>query len=380
MKSLLLKLIICFFLISCSIKCFSQNLIVNPGAESGDPTTNGWTSVSMGTTGASCYNNTGWRIIQTANGFPSAHGGSYFFFPGCSSTNGVTFELRQDINVTANASLIDAGWDSFTFSGYIQTYNQTPQDQAQIIVEYRNTTNTTVLTSYNTALQTSASAWKNYTNTTVAPSGTRYIRIRLLAKVNTGPSDDGYFDELSLTSNIPLPVSFTSFSLVPANNAVQINWSTASETNNNFFTVQRSQNQTDWTNIATVEGKVNSITNVGYSVVDNNPPEGILYYRIMQTDINGKTTYSEIRQTRFTPVFNDVAVFPNPAKDIVNIQGDNLKNAQISLYNGLGQTIIPVSVLQDNHATINVSRLTKGIYYIRIQNNGNTTIRKLLIE
>src|SRR5579871_131380 len=271
MKSFVLRLTVVFFLFYCSTNTFCQNLIVNPGAESGDPTTNGWTSVSMGTTGSGCYNSSGWRIVQTANGFPSAHGGSYIFFPGCSSTNGLTYELRQDINVSANASVIDVGWDGFTFSGYLQTYNQSPSDQAQMIVEYRDAANSTVITSYNTGLQTSASAWKNYSNTTVAPVGTRYIRIRLLAKVNTGPSDDGYFDDLSLISSIPLPVTFTSVSLIPENNAVQINWQTSSETNNSYFTVQRSQDQSSWIDIATVNGRINSITNVNYSVVDNNP-------------------------------------------------------------------------------------------------------------
>jgi hypothetical protein len=115
----------------------AQNLLTNPDAESGDPTSVGWTNVSMGSTGSSCYSNSGWRIIGNQNGFPAAQHGSYFFYAGCSSATGSTFEVRQDVNVSANAGIIDLGWDAFTFSGYMQVYAQSPADQAEFIVEYR---------------------------------------------------------------------------------------------------------------------------------------------------------------------------------------------------------------------------------------------------
>src|SRR5580704_2496741 len=127
-----------------SIHLHGQNLLVNPSAESGDPTSVGWTNVAMGSTGASCYNNTGWRILGNQNGFPAAQQGSYIFYAGCSPTNGPSFELRQDVNVSLNAGVIDAGWNSFTFSGYMQVYNQSPADESQMIVEYRDASNTTV--------------------------------------------------------------------------------------------------------------------------------------------------------------------------------------------------------------------------------------------
>jgi hypothetical protein len=66
----------------------SQNLLVNPGAESGDPASVGWTSVSVGSAGASCYNNSGWRIIQSLNAFPTAQHGSYFFMPAAAVPQG----------------------------------------------------------------------------------------------------------------------------------------------------------------------------------------------------------------------------------------------------------------------------------------------------
>ena len=180
-------------------------------------------------------------------------------FSGCSNTTGSTFEVRQDVNVGINAPLIDAGWNSFTFSAYMQVYTQTPADQSQIIVEYRDITNLIVLASYNTGLVSNQGTWTLYSNTKVAPIGTRFIRIRLLGKVNTGPSVDAYFDNISLTTSIPLPVIISSFDVVPENTDVKLIWTTGTENDNNYFTVQRSQNGNDWTDLE----KVQSISNGG---------------------------------------------------------------------------------------------------------------------
>jgi len=359
---------------------FSQNLLVNPSAELGDPTSVGWTNVSMGSTGASCYNNTGWRILGNQSGFPAAQKGSYFFFAGCSPTNGPTFEVRQDVNVSANASIIDLGWDAFTFSGYMQVYTQSPPDQAQMIVEYRNAANTTVLGSYNTGLTSNQGTWTFYSNTTTAPIGTRIIRIRLLAVVNTGPSIDAYFDNLSLTTNIPLSVVFSSFNVVPENSDVKLTWTTSAENNNSYFTVQRSLNATDWDDVEKVQGSNNTNSDITYTAYDDNPLSGVSYYRLKITDINGNSTYSEIKEINFGGGFAGINIFPNPAKKFFSVGGNDLKNMQISVYNNLGQLINLSHIAQSNSITFNVSGLPKGIYYVRLYNVQTNEVRKILIE
>jgi len=372
-----------FFLIAFLLftaEVFSQNLLVNPSAESGDPTSVGWTNVSMGSTGASCYNNSGWRILGNQNGFPAAQQGSYIFYAGCSNSTGSTFEVRQDVNVSANASLIDAGWNSFTFSGYMQVYTQTPTDQSQIIVEYRDAANTTVLASYNTGLVSNQGTWTLYTNSKLAPVGTRYIRVRLLAKLNGGPSIDGYFDNLSLTTSIPLPVIISSFDVVAENTDVKLIWTTSTENDNNYFTVQRSQNATDWTDLEKVQAISNGGSGATYTAYDDNPLTGILYYRLKQTDFTGKSTYSEIKEINFTQSFADVIVFPNPAKGFFTISESEIKNLQVAVYNNIGQIIILPHTAQNNSITFNTSALSKGIYYIRLSNTHTTEIRKIVVE
>src|SRR5687768_3314018 len=104
-----------------SIPAASQNLVVNSGAED-NPRGTGWTIVSAGPTAcgvapSNTYLN--WTMIPDGSGnYPAAHGGTRTFFSGCSaSAPGGPFEIFQDIDVSANAALIDGGNLSTTFSG-----------------------------------------------------------------------------------------------------------------------------------------------------------------------------------------------------------------------------------------------------------------------
>jgi hypothetical protein len=358
----------------------SQNLLVNPSAESGDPISVGWTKVSMGTTGASCSNSSGWRIIQLLNSFPAAQQGFYFFFAGCGTVTGTTYEIYQDVNVSLNAGLIDMGWNSFTFSGYTQSYPQSPPDQAEIIVEYRNAANTTVLTSYNTGFTANTGGWVLYTNTTIAPVGTRFIRVRLISKLRSGGAVDGYFDNLSLTTSIPLPVVISSFNVIPENSDVKLVWATATETDNSYFTVQRSQNGSDWNDLGEVQSKTNGGPGSTYTFYDKNPVDGVLYYRLKQTDLTGRSTFSEIKEIDFANSFTDITLFPNPARGSFTLKGDNLNKMQFSLYNNIGQMILLPGIALSKTITFNTTGLTKGMYFLRLTDTHITEIRKIVVE
>lgn len=189
--------ILCSFFILIIPDINGQNLISNPGAES-DPTSNGWTIVSEGT---NCFGNGNWRINGGLNGFPVAQSGDYFFYPGCGGArNGTQYEVYQDVDVSFFAATIDAGNQTFNFSGYSQVFEQETNDGAQMIVEYRNPGGT-VLDYYDTGENNLGSVWTLYTDTRTAPVGTRTVRVRLIAYSRAGTSIDGYFDVLSLCTD-----------------------------------------------------------------------------------------------------------------------------------------------------------------------------------
>jgi len=173
MKYISLQIVLLFFF-SVAI---GQNLITNPGAEL-DPTSNGWTQVSGNWVSGSEV---------------TAHGGSYHFFAGAASG---TVELYQDIDVSSYATYIDVSYQQFSFSAWIRDWNN--DDKARIIVEYRDASGT-ALESYDTGEQ-GTTTWTQYSDTRTAPVGTRSIRVRLLSRRYNGTDNDGYSDDLSLTT------------------------------------------------------------------------------------------------------------------------------------------------------------------------------------
>ena len=87
----------------------------------------------------------------------------------------------------------------------------------------------------------------------------------------------------------PLPIELLSFEAVPESNYVLLNWSTASEINNDFFTIERSRDGINFNPIVQVKSAGNSTSTSYYSARDNNPLDGPTFYRLSQTDIDGKT-------------------------------------------------------------------------------------------
>jgi len=180
----------------------------------------------------------------------------------------------------------------------------------------------------------------------------------------------------------PLPIELIYFNAIPKNNrTVNLNWQTASEINNDYFTVQRSLNGTDWENVTTVDGSENSSTTLTYTSVDITPYKGISYYRLKQTDFDGQFEYSQIRSVNLNDVSNnEIKIYPNPVKSGENLFysiGPNLKLISIEIIGSTGEVINKGLSLNDS---INLSNLASGIYYIKFYTVDNVFIKKIVIE
>lgn len=123
---------------------------------------------------------------------------------------------------------------------------------------------------------------------------------------------------LSSAAN-PLPVELLSFEARPAGSVVQLNWVTASELNNDYFSVERSRNGIEFTEIIQVDGAGTSSQVHSYTTVDANPYTGVSYYRLRQTDFDGQTSYSQIRKVSMNKDL-PVTIYPNPViSNVINI-------------------------------------------------------------
>lgn len=99
----------------------------------------------------------------------------------------------------------------------------------------------------------------------------------------------------------PLPVELMDFSATPVSSKVRVEWATASEQDNAYFTVERGRTPEELVRIGTVEGAGTSHAVLQYVFHDSDPLPGLSYYRLKQTDLDGTTSYSEVAPVSFLP-------------------------------------------------------------------------------
>jgi hypothetical protein len=169
----------------------------------------------------------------------------------------------------------------------------------------------------------------------------------------------------------PLAVSLIAFNGQLTNNQVQLKWTTASEINNAYFSIQRSTNNKDFVEIGKQTGQGTSQSAKTYSFVDTKPAKGLNYYRLEQVDFNGNMTYSETI-TIEVDAKDDVVIYPTVADQILTIEfGQTIEEKQtIDIFDVNGKLVqtqrLESGVLKTN---IQVSNLASGVYFIKLENS-----------
>jgi hypothetical protein len=184
----------------------------------------------------------------------------------------------------------------------------------------------------------------------------------------------------SYGSGAALPITLISFNAVFSNNNVQIEWVTASEVNNHFFTIERSEDATSFESLFNLPGSGNSTNRKYYTVVDDNPLPGTSYYRLKQTDFNGDFSYSEtVAVTGNSAIDLNFIIAPNPTNKAFQLYGlDSSKPYLLEICNLNGK---PAMFLNDLQSAIDVSDLPPGIYIVRLFDLNRNPLgqRKLVI-
>jgi hypothetical protein len=170
----------------------------------------------------------------------------------------------------------------------------------------------------------------------------------------------------------PLPIELLSFSGTATANGNLLNWSTASETNNNYFELEKGKDANSFASIGTVEGHGNSSTVLNYELTDLKPLPGVNYYRLKQVDFNGSFTYSNVVAISSEEEDAFVIPYPNPAPGqqiAVEVSG-NISG--ISIYSMTGEVVYHSDLVSGK--TISVDGLAKGIYVIKAVSTENKVI------
>ena len=178
---------------------------------------------------------------------------------------------------------------------------------------------------------------------------------------------DGTVDgPAGITSGGVLPIELISFSANLSGEVVDIAWATASEINNEFFTLERSVDGINWDIIGEIDGAGNSSERLDYRFIDSDPIPGLSYYRLKQTDFDGKFEYFTPSVVLYEPD-NLFKVFPNPTSDLVQLTtSSNLENATIFIKDLNGQVKISRQSISDHQTSIDLSTLPTGVYLLEI--------------
>lgn len=180
------------------------------------------------------------------------------------------------------------------------------------------------------------------------------------------------------------PVELSSFSASLSGNDVVLKWSTATETNNSNFVVERKTVNSTWSKIAVIKGNGTTASRQDYSFVDKNVNSDKLIYRLRQNDFDGSYTYSnEIEvTTNVTPSnFTLSQNFPNPFNPttVIKYSVPVASKVRIDVYSVTGQlvsTLVDGFISAGNHeVTMKADNLSSGVYIYKL-NAGNVTLSK----
>ncbi|MBL0340994.1 MAG: T9SS type A sorting domain-containing protein [Bacteroidetes bacterium] len=183
----------------------------------------------------------------------------------------------------------------------------------------------------------------------------------------------------------PLPIELVSFEVKKAGSTAAIMWQTASEINNDYFTVERSDDGVNFELLLKVDGAGNSTSVRSYSAIDQSPLKGINYYRLKQTDFDGKFTYSEIKSIYFGKG-QTFSVYPNPvaSNSDFTISVPDKAEYSISIIELTGKIIYSEknSAGDKNEIIVRVNNLaiSAGIYQLVVRSANEQYNQKLIIR
>jgi hypothetical protein len=183
-----------------------------------------------------------------------------------------------------------------------------------------------------------------------------------------------------LTVGVALPVSLISYDAKLNNDGtVNLNWLTASETNNSYFEVLRSSNGIDFTTIVKIFGAGNSTQKIQYNYIDLTPTSGVNYYQLVQYDKDGKQNDLGIRAVNVTFNLSELSVYPNPVSEIINLSFDAEVYQKLELIDLTGKILINKAISkQESNISLDISKLAIGVYNIRLTGQGKLIIKQII--
>ena len=191
-----------------------------------------------------------------------------------------------------------------------------------------------------------------------------------------------------------MPVEFTNFTATLNNNkTVKLNWTTATELHNDFFSIEKSTNGLSFSETGKKKGAGNSDSEKKYEFIDEHPAQGVSYYRLKQIDYDGKFMYSDIVAVSYESKTDGTCilkVFPNPCPGKCNVILSDCKdneNAEITveIIDALGNKIQQHLPFRNSDGSFifymdEENALAPGIYILRAVSNKENYNKKVIVK
>lgn len=178
----------------------------------------------------------------------------------------------------------------------------------------------------------------------------------------------------------PLPVTLAAFTSLTKDNGIELHWIVQAEINNDYYTLEKSADGESFENIARVKGMGTTSQTTKYKFMDTDPFPGKSYYRLKQTDYNGRETSLKTINVTFKSPFENfriISVYPNPLENdflVVELYSESIQPVNFKLINPMGK------VVQSDNFTAsegyirqrlnNFNSLEKGIYFLSFYSEG----------
>jgi len=186
-----------------------------------------------------------------------------------------------------------------------------------------------------------------------------------------------------LPSELLLPIDVVNLTANCVDERVKLNWYTVSETNNDYFTIEKSFDAISFEPITEVEGNGTTTATNYYEYTEEYPTEGTSYYRLKQTDLDGTFSYSNIVAESCKEISNQgINVFPNPFDQsfVLNLWTATEEVISVSLLDCTGK-LLHAQSFENKTEQIELAvgeKLTPGVYILKVDIGGVRYVRKVI--
>jgi hypothetical protein len=213
--------------------------------------------------------------------------------------------------------------------------------------------------------------------------------IRVIATAGNLTGDVVFnLEECEDTPINPLPVALMSFNAAAASNGVALNWATATEENNAFFSVQHSKDGRNFESAGYVEGNGTSSVRHDYRFTHSQAASGRNYYRLKQVDHNGKYAYSKVVMVEVKATNEmKMTLYPNPVTDgKLNLKLSNPMNggetAVVQVQDLSGRVVMSRELKGASEMSLDLkaNNLKAGVYLVNLKAGAASTFQRVVVQ